>query len=507
MNIIDSIVRYALTRRLPQIDHFRRYASEVQEKTLTRLLKAAKNTEWGKKYQYAQIRSYEDFRNTVPISKYEDIFPYIQRMIQGEQNVLWSSPIRWFSKSSGTTNARSKFIPVSKESLQTCHFRGGKDVLGLFIDNHPDTKFWHGRGLSIGGTFQQHPENPKINYGDISAVVVQQLPAWAQFLRTPPRSIAMMDKWEDKINAMLKHTLNQNVTSILGVPTWTIVLIQRILEETNRQYIEEVWQNLEVFIHGAVSFTPYREWFKSVAPTIRFMETYNASEGFFGLQDDLSRDDLLLMLDYDVFYEFVPLAEIDYEKPHALCLDEVELDKNYAMLISTNAGLWRYQIGDTVKFTSKNPYHIKITGRTKHFINAFGEEVIIENAEVAITHACQATKAAISNFTAGPLYMEGKKQGGHEWIIEFEKQPDNMQAFIEQLDKKLQEINSDYEAKRYQSIALNPPIVHAVPEGTFYNWLKKKGKLGGQHKVPRLANNREYLDDILKMPEIEARES
>ncbi len=503
MKILDNLIRHTLTQRLPQIEYFMQKPEEVQEKTLLRLIEKAKSTEWGKKYGYAQIQSYEQFREKVPISTYEDMYPYIQRMIQGEQNILWPSKIDWFSKSSGTTNARSKFIPVSKESLETCHFRGGKDVLGLYIKNNPKTRFFWGRGLSIGGTFHKHPENPLVNYGDISAVVVQQLPTWAQFLRTPPRKIAMMDKWEDKIDAMVAHTLRQNVTSILGVPTWTIVLIQRILEQTGKQHIEEVWPNLEVFIHGAVSFTPYRDWFKSVAPTMRFMETYNASEGFFGLQDTFGGDDMLLMLDYEVFYEFVPLVEVGTEAPHAICLEEVELDKNYAMLISTNAGLWRYQIGDTIKFTSKDPYRIKITGRTKHFINAFGEEVIIENAETAITHACQQTQAIISNFTAGPLYMEGKNKGGHEWIIEFEKKPNDLDVFIYQLDKKLQEVNSDYEAKRYQSMALALPRVHAVPEGTFYNWMKKKGKLGGQHKVPRLANNREYLDEILKMREME----
>jgi hypothetical protein len=503
MKILDELIRHTLTRRLSQIEYFMKNPGEVQEKILFRLLEDAKNTEWGKKYGYSQIRSYEQFRKNVPISTYEDIYPYIHKMIQGEQNILWHSKIDWFSKSSGTTNARSKFIPVSKESLDTCHFRGGKDVLGLFIENHPQTRFFWGKGLSIGGTFDKHPENPNVNYGDISAVVVQQLPTWAQFLRTPPRKVAMMDKWEDKIDAIVKHTLRQNVTSILGVPTWTIVLIQRILEQTNKQYIEEVWPNLEVFVHGAVSFTPYRDLFKSIAPSLRFMETYNASEGFFGLQDNFSREDMLLMLDYEVFYEFVPLTEIGAEEPQAICLEEVELDKNYAMLISTNAGLWRYQIGDTIKFTSKDPYRIKITGRTKHFINAFGEEVIIENAETAVTHACQQTQAIISNFTAGPLYMEGSKQGGHEWIIEFEKSPDDLPKFIEQLDKRLQEVNSDYEAKRYRSMALNLPVVHPVPEGTFYNWMKKKGKLGGQNKVPRLANNREYLDEILKMLEIE----
>lgn len=472
---------------------------DVQAQTLDYLLHTARNTEWGKRYDYAHMSSYQQFQEKVPISAYEDTAPYIERMMRGEQNILWGKPIHWFSKSSGTTHARSKFIPVSQDALRNCHFKVGRDVLGLYLDNNPKSKFFWGYGLSIGGTFQPHIENPKAFVGDISAVIVQNLPKWAQNLRTPPLSIAMMDKWEDKIEAMAKHTLKQNVTSILGVPTWMVVLLQRMLAITGKQHIEEVWQNLEVFIHGAVAFNPYRALFKQLAPTLRYMEIYNASEGAFGLQDDMTRDDMLLMLDYEIFYEFVPVAELESENPTVYAIWDVELDKNYAMLISTSGGLWRYKIGDTVKFTSKNPYRIKITGRTKHFINAFGEEVIVENAEAALTYACVQTNSLVSNYTAGPLYMAGKEQGGHEWIIEFEKDPQDMHRFAELLDTKLKEVNSDYDAKRYQDIALKMPLIHKAPTGTFYNWLKIKGKLGGQYKVPRLANTREYLDDILKI--------
>jgi GH3 auxin-responsive promoter len=499
MNIINDLIRYVLKWRLPQIQRFMRYPHETQESIIYQLIQKAQNTEWGKKHHYSQIKTYTAYQNQVPISAYEDISPYIERMMRGEQNILWSSPIHWFSKSSGTTNARSKFIPVSSESLHKSHFRGGKDIFALYIDNNPETRFFRGRGLSIGGTFQQNPENPKAYFGDISALVVQNLPKWAQDLRTPPLKIAMMDKWEEKIEAMAKHTIKQNITSLLGVPTWTVVLLQRILDMEGKQHIEEVWKNLEIFIHGAVAFTPYRALFQSIAPSIRYMETYNASEGFFGLQDDLSRDDMLLMLDYDIFYEFVPVAELESENPSVLPIWEVELGKNYAILISTNGGLWRYKIGDTVKFTSKFPYRIKITGRTKHFINAFGEEVIIENAEAALAFACKETEAIVSNYTAGPLYMSGNKQGGHEWIIEFEKPPQDLTLFAQLLDRKLKEINSDYEAKRYQDLALVMPVIHKAPAGTFYEWLKKKGKLGGQYKVPRLANTREYLDEILNI--------
>jgi phenylacetate-coenzyme A ligase PaaK-like adenylate-forming protein len=497
MKILDDFIRYILTRRMSQIDYFRRHPEEVQEKTLRYLLKTAQNTEWGKKFHYKEIKNYQDFQHQVPVSAYEDLSSLVERMMKGEQNILWPTPIHWFSKSSGTTNARSKFIPVSREALKNCHIRGGRDVLALFIDNQPKSRFFWGRGLSIGGTFQKIPDNPQAYFGDISAVVVQNLPQWAQNLRTPPLSIAMMDKWEEKIEAMAKHTIPLNITSLLGVPTWTVVLLQRILEITGKQYIHEVWPNLEVFVHGAVAFTPYKSLFKSIAPKLLYLETYNASEGFFGLQDDISRDDMLLMLDYEVFYEFIPINEVDKPNPKVLTLSEIELEKNYAMLISTSGGLWRYKIGDTVKFTSKNPYRIKITGRTKQFINAFGEEVIVENAEEALAFACNQTEALVSNFTAGPLYMHDNQSGGHEWIIEFEKAPLDLQLFTRLLDQKLREVNSDYDAKRYQDIALRLPLIHHVPNGTFYNWLKKRNKLGGQNKVPRLANSREYLEDIL----------
>lgn len=499
MNLIDTFVRKILKHRIAKIKHFAQNPYEVQEQTFTYLIQKAKNTEWGRKHDYKHIKSYPNYQQNVPISNYEDVFPYIQRMMRGEQNILWASKIHWFSKSSGTTNARSKFIPVSGESLQTCHFRGGKDIFALYIHNNPQTRFFRGRGLSIGGTFQMNPENPQSYFGDISAVVVQNLPKWAQILRTPPLKIAMMERWEDKIEAMVNHTITQNVTSLLGVPTWTVVLLQSILEKTGAKYITDVWPNLEVFVHGAVSFTPYRSLFRNLAPSLRYMETYNASEGFFGLQDDLSRDDMLLLLDYGIFYEFIPILEVDSDNPTTLTLDQVELGENYALIISTNGGLWRYKIGDTIKFTSKNPYRIKITGRTKHFINAFGEELIVENAENAIAYACNQTHSVIADYTAGPVYMENNASGRHEWIIEFEKAPDNLEDFTKILDSRLREVNSDYDAKRYQDIALKTPIVHKAPMGTFYKWMKKRGKLGGQHKVPRLANSREYLEDVLNL--------
>jgi len=478
---------------------------EVQENEFKKLIIAAKKTEWGKKFGYSNINSIKEFQNRVPISGYEDIYPFIERMMNGEQNILWHSPIRWFSKSSGTTNSRSKFIPVSVESLRKTHIQGGKDLIALYTHNKPDTKIFTGKGLSIGGSLQQHLPGSDIYTGDVSAIMMKNLPMWAQFARTPNLDVALMGEWESKIKKMAEITVNQNVTSILGVPTWTIVLLQQILEISRKENVLEIWKNFEVFCHGAVSFDPYRELFnKKFFPSnsISYMEIYNASEGYFGLQDRLSVPDMLLMLDYGIFYEFIPIEEEQKDFPKALTIDEVEAGKNYAIVISTNAGLWRYKIGDTVKFTSVKPYRIKISGRTKHFINAFGEEVIVENADVAVTEACKKTNAVIANYTAAPVYMQHGKRGGHEWIIEFAQEPSNMQDFIHTLDSKLRAVNSDYDAKRYKDMALQIPIVHQVPKGTFYNWMKKRNKLGGQHKVPRLSNSREYVDEILSMLEI-----
>ncbi|MBC8109757.1 MAG: GH3 auxin-responsive promoter family protein [Verrucomicrobia bacterium] len=478
---------------------------EVQEREFSKLIRSARKTEWGRKYGYEDIKNTETFQQRVPISNYEDIFPYIERMMQGEQNVLWSSPIRLFAKSSGTTNARSKFIPVSLESLESCHYQGGKDLITLYAHNRPDAKVFAGKALSIGGSLQPYSENKNALIGDISAIVMKNLPGWVQFFRTPGLDIALMDEWEEKIEKMAQLTAKQEVTTILGVPTWTVVLLERILELTGKQHMLEVWQNFEVFCHGAVSFEPYRDLFKKKffpSDQVNYMEIYNASEGYFGLQDDISVPEMLLMLDYGVFYEFIPLEEENNPNPKVLTLAQVEAGKNYALVISTNAGLWRYKIGDTIKFTSVNPYRIKISGRTKHFINAFGEEMIVENAEIAITKACEATGAVIANYTAAPVFMEKGKRGGHEWIIEFITEPTDLQYFTQVLDATLREINSDYDAKRYKDMALVLPIIHPVPEKTFYNWLKKRNKLGGQHKVPRLSNSREYVDEILTMLEI-----
>jgi len=480
-----------------------KYPHEVQEEVLKRLLSTASFTEFGKKYSFDELVNYEDFRRRVPVHTYEQIFPFIERLMRGEQNILWPSEVKWFAKSSGTTNARSKFIPVSPEALEECHFKGGKDLLSIYVNNFPETKIFDGKGLAIGGSHQinEFDSSASSYYGDVSAVIMQNLPPWAEFIRTPSLDVALMGNWEEKIDRIASSTAKVNVTHIAGVPTWTVLLLQRILDLEKKNNILEVWPNLEVFFHGAVAFRPYKNLFQSIIPSesMRYWETYNASEGFFGIKDQKDSEDLLLMLDYGVFYEFIPMEEWDKEYPEAISLADVELGKNYAMVITTNAGLWRYNIGDTVKFTSLSPYRIRISGRTKHFINAFGEEVIIENADTAVAHACEMTGAVIDNYTAAPIYLEKSKRGGHEWIIEFKKQPESLEKFTQTLDSTLRKINSDYDAKRAHNIALVAPTIHSVAEGTFYNWMKKRGKLGGQNKVPRLSNSREYVDDILTM--------
>jgi len=481
-----------------QIELFIKYPHEVQQDWLMRLVDSARFTEWGMKYDYQSIQSIDDFKNRVPVQNYDSLQPYIARLMEGEQNILWNSDIRWFAKSSGTTAGKSKFIPVSTEALEECHYKGAKDLVSLYCNNNPDTKVFTGKGLVLGGSHQMNTVNTDSFSGDISAILMQNLPFWAQLIRTPDLSIALMDNWEEKIDKMVTATVNENVTNISGVPTWTLVLAKRILEVTGKKNLLEVWPNLELFVHGAVSFTPYQEQFKQLIPSdsFHYLDTYNASEGFFGIQDQSYSDELLLMLDYGVFYEFMPMEEYGKENPKTLGLEDVEMNKNYALVISTNAGLWRYVIGDTIKFTSLNPYRIRITGRTKLFINAFGEEVIIENTDNAVKIACEKTDAMIKDYTVAPVYFSESENGAHEWLIEFEKMPDNLEYFAEVLDNALKSLNSDYEAKRYKNMALRKPIIRVMAKNTFYNWLKSKGKLGGQFKVPRLSNDRTYIEEI-----------
>jgi hypothetical protein len=504
MEVLNTFMTWIFKNRLGQIENFKKNPIEVQQTIFRELVEAGKRTEFGKEFDFASIRNYDDFVKKVPINDYEGLKPYIDKMMRGDQNVLWNTEIEWFAKSSGTTSSRSKYIPVSTESLGECHFKGGKDMLSMYVANYPDSKLFAGKSLTIGGTLENNPLNPQgtARAGDISAVMMQNLPIWAQFVRTPSLETALMSEWEAKIEKMARETMEEDVTSIAGVPTWTIVLLQRILEIKKAKHILEVWPNLEIFFHGAVAFGPYRSLFKELIPSekMRYMETYNASEGFFGLQDQKDSDELLLLLDYGIFYEFIPMEDWLSEHPKVIPLWEVKEATNYAMVISTNGGLWRYKIGDTLKFTSTKPYRFRISGRTKHFLNAFGEEVIVENAEKAIQYAAEHTDATIANFTAAPVYFENSSaKGTHEWVIEFQKEPSDKAKFDTLLDQHLREINSDYDAKRYKDLALVAPIIHHAPTGLFEKWMGKRGKLGGQHKVPRLSNSREYLEDILRM--------
>lgn len=501
MPLITSIVKWLNFKRVTQIELIRKYPYQVQKECFTYLIDKAVNTEWGKKYRFNAIQSIEDFQHSVPLQTYDDIKPYIDRIRNGATNLLWPGEIKWFAKSSGTTNDKSKFIPVSRETLEKCHFRGGKDVMALYTNNYPDSKIFSGKGLTLGGSHKIDNYNNQSYYGDLSAILIENLPFWTEFIRTPSQEVALLDKWEEKLEKIAKETISENVTSIAGVPSWNLVMIKYILEYTGKSDLLEIWPNMELFIHGGVSFTPYREQFQKYIPSpeMHYLEAYNASEGFFAIQDDPESNDMLLMLDYGIFYEFIPLEELENKNPKACTIDQVETGKNYALVISNNSGLWRYLIGDTVVFNSLYPHKLKITGRTKHFINVFGEEIIIDNAEKALKEACLKTNSMVMDYTVGPVYMDHNKKGRHEWAIEFVRSPGNLDEFCFILDNALMNINSDYEAKRYKNITLDKPIIRKVPEGTFYRWMGKKGKLGGQNKVPRLFNTRIYLDDILGM--------
>ncbi|MCX6278753.1 MAG: GH3 auxin-responsive promoter family protein [Bacteroidetes bacterium] len=502
MALINSVISWLMKKRIHQIELFKIYPHEVQTELLRKLLFTAKNTEWGRRYDFKSLTTTDQFSNRLPVLDYEAHKADIDRLRKGEQNILWPSEIKWFAKSSGTTSDKSKYIPVSMEALEECHFKGGKDLLSIYCNMHENTQLFNGKAIAMGGSHQILEVNNDLYYqGDLSAILIQNLPVWVEFLRTPNLSIALMDDWENKIEMMASETMQHDVTNISGVPSWTLLLFKRVLELSGKSNILEVWPNFELFIHGGVNFLPYREQFHNLLPSdeVNYLETYNASEGFFGIQDRDKADDMLLMLDYGIYYEFVPPDQVGLEYPKACRLDEVTVNTQYALVITTNAGLWRYMIGDTIQFTSVDPYRIKITGRTKNFINAFGEEVIIDNAEKAMAHACLRSHCIVAEYTAAPIYLSGKLKGAHEWIIEFEKPPEDLAFFTSSLDTALKSLNSDYEAKRYHNLMLEEPVIRIAPPTTFYKWLKMKGKLGGQHKVPRLSNDRKYIDEILQI--------
>jgi hypothetical protein len=472
----------------------------AQREVLQDLVTHGQYTEIGRKYGFTSLFNIRKFKAAVPIHEYDDLKPYIERLMQGEQNLLWNTPVNWFAKSSGTTSDKSKFIPITQESLEDCHYQGAKDVLTLYYHQRNESDLLTGKGLVIGGSHQISKVNEEVNYGDLSAVLLQNTPIWANWIRTPDLSIALMDEWEEKIEKLAQSTIPEPVTSISGVPTWTLVLIKRILEITGKQTLKEVWPGLELYIHGGVSFTPYREQFERlIGDGCTYLEMYNASEGFFAAQDDPKEEGMLLFLNHGIFYEFMPVEEYGKKDPMTIGLDKVQIGKNYALVISTNGGLWRYLVGDTIQFTSLYPFRIKVSGRLKQYINAFGEEVIADNSDKAIAMACEKTGLSVKDYTAAPVYFGDHSKGAHEWLIEFEQSPSSTDQFAYELDCALKALNSDYEAKRYKDIALTLPNVIAVPQGLFHQWLKSKGKLGGQHKVPRLSNDRKYIDDIKMM--------
>ncbi|HMN05710.1 MAG TPA: GH3 auxin-responsive promoter family protein [Flavobacteriales bacterium] len=496
---VNALFSYLMKKRIQQIELFRDNPHEAQLEVFHKLVQAARYTEWGRRYDYGSISSPEEFRQRVPLQEYADIKPWVDRMRAGEQSLLWPTDIRWFAKSSGTTNAKSKFIPVSREALEDCHYKGGKDLLALHFAMHPQSQLYKGMSMVVGGSSAAEPLRQDAYTGDLSAIIISNLPLWVEVRRTPVIETALMENWEAKVERMARETMREDVRSIAGVPSWTLVVLKRVLELTGKDNIMEVWPNLELFMHGGVSFRPYREQYNRLFPSasMNYLESYNASEGFFGITDEHGSDSLLLMLDYGIFFEFIPVKELHREQPPTKLLHEVEPGQDYALVISTNAGLWRYMPGDTVRFTSVQPYRIQVSGRTRSFINAFGEELIVENADRGIQCACEATGAVVSDYTAGPVYMDDLARGGHEWVIEFESEPEDLERFTAVLDTTMRGLNSDYDAKRSTDTVLGKPLVHAVPKGTFHHWLKEKGKLGGQHKVPRLCNDRLILDQLL----------
>ena len=498
--IINSIASWVLKQRIHQIELFIKYPHEVQNELLMNLIRNCEDTVIGKKYDFSSAKNYATFAERVPVSTYEELEPMIELTRKGAQNVFWHKPIKWFAKSSGTTNAKSKFIPVSETALMDCHYKGSKDLLCMYLNNNENSELFLGKSLRLGGSSQIY-ENNNTYFGDLSAILIENMPIWAEFSSTPSNKISLMSEWEEKLTAIINETKSENVTSFAGVPSWMLVLLNRILTETGKDNLYDLWPNLEVYFHGGVSFEPYREQYTKILPNsnFKYYEIYNASEGFFAIQDLNDSNDLLLMLDYGIFYEFIPMDTFGTENQRVIRLCDVELFKNYAIVITTNAGLWRYMIGDTVRFTSLNPYKIRVSGRTKHYINVFGEELMIENTDKAIAKTCSELQCDVKDYTVAPIFMKGKEKGSHEWMIEFKKYPDNVENFQKLLDENLQSINSDYEAKRYKNMTLNQLKVNVARENLFYDWLKENNKLGGQHKIPRLSNERDYLEQLKNM--------
>lgn len=497
--LFNTVINWFIRQRIDQIQNFVKYPIETQEGLLFSQLFHAEETEYGQKNGFSSISNYRDFQRKVPIVYYEDFEPFIEKARQGQKDIIWPGFIKQFAKSSGTTNAKSKYIPITDESLEDCHYKAGKDLISIYVNNHPESELFQHKNLRLGGSAEMY-ENFNTKFGDLSAILIENLPFWVEIINIPSKKISLMSEWESKMNAIISEVKHEDVGSLTGVPSWMMVLLQKTLQETGKNNIAKLWQNLEVFFHGGISFQPYKNRYKEIiGKDIRYYEIYNASEGFFGIQDQSESDEMLLMLDYGIFYEFIPMEKFSSGNFDAIPISEVETEKNYAMVITTNGGLWRYLIGDTVKFTSLNPFRIKITGRTKHYINAFGEELMIDNVETALKLTCENLNISISDYTGAPVFMTNESKGRHEWIFEFSKKPHNLEEFAEIFDKTLKTLNSDYEAKRYKDITLKSPIIHLAKENLFYEWMANRGKLGGQNKVPRLSNNREYIEDLLML--------
>ena len=496
MNLTSIVNKLYFQPRRRELERYINEGEEMQHEILQYLVKRGKDTEYGRKYLFSTINNYNDFALNIPLNTYEELKGYIDRMRHGERNILWPGQVKWYAKSSGTTNDKSKFIPITHEGLQNVHYQGGKDVLAYYLSNNPDSKLFSGKGLILGGSHSPNYNLPNSLVGDLSAILIENINPLANLVRVPSKEVALLSDFE-----VAREVLSQNVTNISGVPSWMLSVLVRVMELSGKKHLQEVWPNLEVFFHGGIAFTPYREQYEQLITKqdMHYMETYNASEGFFGIQDDPNDKSMLLMLDYGVYYEFLPMDEFENEKPNIVPLEGVEVGRNYAMIISTVCGLWRYEIGDTIQFTSVRPYKFVITGRTKYFINAFGEELIMDNAEKGIEAACKATAAQISDYTAAPIFMDSNAKCRHQWLIEFTKMPDSISDFERILDSKLQEINSDYEAKRFHDVTLQQLEVVVARKDLFNDWLKSKGKLGGQHKIPRLSNSRKNIDEMLAM--------
>ncbi len=498
MSLITKISKAYLMPRLRQIDRFCEQPAEVQSEQLDYLLRQGRNTIFGREHDMESISGIEAFQQRIPVVDYEHFHDYIMRTKGGEQNVFWPTPVKWFAKSSGTTDAKSKYIPVSQEGLKQAHLQGPRDVVALYLRSHPESRMLGGKTLTLGGSKRVEREGETAFSGDLSAILIENTPWYANLKRVPKPATALIPDFAEKVRRICEETVRKDVRAFAGVPSWNLVMMNKVLEYTGAKNLLEVWPNLELFMHGGMNFKPYREQYRTLIPTDRmnYMETYNASEGFFGIADDPALDDMLLMLDYGIFYEFLPMSSLG-DTSKAVPLEDVRTGVNYAMIITTSNGLWRYMIGDTVEFTSTSPYRIRITGRTKHYINAFGEEIVIENAENAIEAACRATGAIVAEYSAAPVYMSGREKGAHEWVVEFKTAPSSTEDFARELDLALQKLNSDYEAKRFKDTTLMPPKVSVVKSGTFMAWMSSRGKIGGQNKVPRLFNDRTFVDGLL----------